>query len=127
MWIKKETANALAQSSFQLSQVLPKGNNALVGQLLVKNMNIKYIIDFVKSSNKEFYQDRNKTLLIKTLDNIFFLLYVFIAILYMARKRLELTPYFRTFNIIPLEQLELLWPSNFKGSFFYQYKLNILS
>ncbi len=43
-WIKKEAANALAQSSSQLSQVLPKGNNALVGQLLVTS--IKDIIDF---------------------------------------------------------------------------------
>jgi hypothetical protein len=99
-WIKKEAANALAQSSSQLSQVLPKGNNALVGQLLVTS--IKDIIDFVKKNNKEFYHDGKKTFLIKTLDDIFFLLYIFIEILYMARKQLELTPYFRPLILFPL-------------------------
>jgi len=33
LWINKKTANAPAQSSFRLSQVSPKGDNALVGQL----------------------------------------------------------------------------------------------
>jgi len=42
MVANKKTANALAQSSFQLSQVLPKGNNALVGQSNLQYKRVSY-------------------------------------------------------------------------------------